>query len=208
MSAGTLLISEQKLKNFTQINKNCDIDVLRAEITITQDISLQTLLGTLFYEHLLSCVSATGNTFNADEKILVDEYISKFLIHQSFYQALPALHLRVMNRGIVGGQDSDNSKYADMETLKYLRSIQKNTADFYMTRLQDYLNTGHGVGKFPQYLTMSITDGMIPDRSQKYNSGIFLRHTTRKGYPMTDVYKGIQSYSDIEKSNPPCYDCY
>jgi len=68
---GVLLISEVKLKNFTNINKNVDMDVLKAEIQIAQDIDLQTLLGTLFYNHLLSQVSSTGNTFNLEENTLV-----------------------------------------------------------------------------------------------------------------------------------------
>ena len=70
---GVLLISEVKLKNFTNINKNVDMDVLKAEVQIAQDIDLQTILGTKFYNHLLSQVSATGNTFNADETELVNK---------------------------------------------------------------------------------------------------------------------------------------
>ena len=38
---GVLLISEVKLKNYTNINKNVDMDVLKAEIQIAQDIDLQ-----------------------------------------------------------------------------------------------------------------------------------------------------------------------
>jgi hypothetical protein len=48
---GVLLISEVKLKSFTNINKNLDMDVLRAEVQITQDTELQPLLGSLFYNH-------------------------------------------------------------------------------------------------------------------------------------------------------------
>ena len=55
---GVLLISETKLKAFTNINRNVDMDVLKAEIQVAQDIDLQTILGTKFYNHLLSQVSA------------------------------------------------------------------------------------------------------------------------------------------------------
>ena len=40
---GVLLISEIKLKNFTNINKNVDMDVLKAEVQIAQDIEDQYL---------------------------------------------------------------------------------------------------------------------------------------------------------------------
>lgn len=205
---GVLLISETKLKNFTNINKNVDMDVLKAEIQIAQDIDLQTILGTLFYNHLLSQVSSTGNTFNADETTLVNDYIQPFLIQQAYFQCIPQLMYRTMNRGIVEGM-MENATSVDIETMKYLRTIQKQRADFYMTRLQDYLLTGRGQNKFPQYQTQSSIDGMIPDRSQKYNNGIFLAHTSRKGYSMDNLNKkGITTYSEIEHENPGCNDCF
>jgi hypothetical protein len=205
---GVLLISETKLKNFTNINKNVDMDVLKAEIQIAQDIDLQTILGTLFYNHLLSQVSSTGNTFNADETTLVNDYIQPFLIQQAYFQCIPQLMYRTMNRGIVEGM-MENATSVDIETMKYLRTIQKQRADFYMTRLQDYLLIGRGQNQFPQYQTQSSIDGMIPDRSQKYNNGIFLGHTSRKGYSMDNLNKkGISTYSELEHENPPCQDCY
>ena len=205
---GVLLISETKLKNFTNINKNVDMDVLKAEIQIAQDIDLQTILGTLFYNHLLSQVLSTGNTFNADETTLVNDYIQPFLIQQAYFQCIPQLMYRTMNRGIVEGM-MENATSVDIDTMKYLRTIQKQRADFYMTRLQDYLLIGRGQNKFPQYQTQSSIDGMIPDRSQKYNNGIFLGHTSRKGYSMDKLNKkGITTYSELEHENPPCQDCY
>ncbi len=205
---GVLLISETKLKNFTNINKNVDMDVLKAEVQIAQDIDLQTILGTKFYNHLLSQVTATGNTFNADEKTLVDNYIQPFLIQQAYFQCIPQLMYRTMNRGIVEGV-MENATSVDIETMKYLRTIQKQRADFYMTRLQDYLLIGKGQNKFPDYVSQSTIDGMIPDRSQKYNNGIFLAHTSRKGYSMDNLNKkGIGTYSELEHENPPCNDCY
>ena len=205
---GVLLISEGKLKSYTSINKNVDMDVLKAEIQIAQDIDLQTILGTLFYNHLLSQVTSTGNTFNNDEKTLVDSYIQPFLIQQAFYQSLNSIAFRQMNRGVVTGE-MENATSVDIDTLKYLRSVQKQRADFYMTRLQDYLLIGRGQNQFPQYQTQSSIDGMIPDRSQKYNNGIFLGHTSRKGYSMDKLNKkGISTYSELEHENPPCQDCY
>jgi hypothetical protein len=205
---GVLLISEVRLKNFTNINKNVDMDVLKAEIQIAQDIDLQTILGTKFYNHLLSQVSSTGNTFNAAETTLVNEYIQPFLTQQAYFQCIPQLMYRTMNRGIVEGT-MENAASVDIETMKYLRTIQKQRADFYMTRLQDYLLIGRGQNQFPDYVSQSTIDGMIPDRSQKYNNGIFLKHTTRKGYSTSDIArKGIAVYSELQNENPPCQDCY
>jgi hypothetical protein len=100
---GKLLISETKLKNFTNINKNVDMDVLKAEIQIAQDIDVQTILGTKFYQHLLDQIYATGNTFNNDELTLVNDYVAPFLIQTAYFNAIPHIHFRTMNNGIVMG---------------------------------------------------------------------------------------------------------
>jgi hypothetical protein len=202
---GVLLISETKLKAFTNINKNVDMDVLKAEIQIAQDIHLQTILGTKFYDHLLDQVTATGNTFNADELTLVNEYIAPYLIQKAYAEAIPHLHYRTMNRGIVEG-DMESARSVDMDTMKYLRSIQNQRADFYMTRLQDYLLTGRGQNKFPDYLSASTIDGMMPARNEKYVNGIYLNKVSRTGYSLKNLKMPV--WSEIEHENPPCQDCY
>ena len=209
---GVLLISELKLKNFTNINRNLDMDVLRAEVQITQDTELQPLLGTQFYKHLLAQVSSTGNTFNADELILVNEYIAPFLIQASYFRSIPHLHYRTTNRAIIEGQ-TEGGTPVDLETMKYLRSIQKQTADFYKQRLQDFLITGEGQNLYPLYLSQTTYYGMIADKSAKYNNPIVLNHTTRtgyskRGYPGRGSLGNLPSYSEIESSNPGCSDCY
>ena len=202
---GVLLISEIKLKAFTNINKNVDMDVLKAEVQIAQDIHLQTLLGTKFYDHLLSQVSSTGNTFNGDELTLVNDYISPYLIQKAYAEAIPHLHYRTMNRAIVQGE-MESATAVDTDTMKYLRSIQNQRADFYMTRLQDYLLIGRGQNLFPDYLSSSTIDGMLPARNEKYVNGIYLNKVSRTGYNYRNINMPV--YSEIENSNPPCQDCY
>jgi hypothetical protein len=205
--AKKLLISEVKLKAFTNINKNVDMDVIRAEIGIAQDIHLQNLLGSQFYHHLLDQVTVTGNTFNADELILVNDYIADYLIQTAYFEMLPHIQYRTMNRGVVEGQ-MESATSVDIETFKYLRGIQKQRSDFYQQRLQDYLITGRGQNRFPQYLATNTIDGMIPDRAAKYNTPITLFNTTRTGLSRERIRRTMPSYSEIESSSPPCADCY
>lgn len=191
-----LLISETKLKSFTNINKNVDIDTIRAEVKIAQDLHLQPILGTKFYNTLLGKVSLTGNTFTTDEKTLVDEYISPYLIQKSYSEIIPHIWARTMNRGIVNGQ-MENANSVDVNTMKYLRGLQVQRADFYKMRLKDYLTTGEGQNKFPDYLSTSSTDGMSPDKHSGYESPIVLYQSTRKGFPFKT--NNIESYSEDEK---------
>jgi hypothetical protein len=207
---GVLLISEIKLKNFTNINKNVDMDVLKAEVQYAQDESLQTILGSKFYHELLSKVQATGNTFNAEELILVNEYIQPYLIQNAYFNALPSLMFRTLNRGVQQGQNEFGEPVA-IETFKYLRSLQKQRSDFYSQRLIDYLLTGRGQNKFPSYNNASTIDGMIPDRVQKYNNGIFLRDSTRKGWSLKNLGVAgggaIRPYSEQAENWWNCPDC-
>jgi hypothetical protein len=204
--ANKLLISENKLKAFTNTNKNVDIDAIRAEIGIAQDIHLQPLLGTKFYDQLLNQISVTGNTFNADELTLVNDYIAPYLIQTAYFEMIPHLHYRTMNRGIVQGE-MESATAVDIETMKYLRGIQFQRANFYKMRLQDYLITGRGQNLFPAYNTYSTIDGMIPDKGSKYNSPIYLNHTTRYGYSKEQLGRSIKMYSEMDHYNPPCSDC-
>ena len=211
---GVLLISEVKLKNFTNINKNVDMDVLKAEVQVAQDIDLQTILGTKFYNELLSKVSATGNTFTPDELTLVNDYIQPYLIQTAYFNAIPGLMYRTLNRGIQEG-NNEFGQPVEIETMKYLRSLQKQRADFYAQRLLDYLLTGKGQNKFASYNNASTIDGMVPDRVQKYNNGIFLRHSTRKGWnfnQITNLNGGgsgtIQPYSEQGEAWWNCPDCF
>lgn len=205
--ANKLLISEGKLKAFTNVNKNVDIDAIRAEIGIAQDIHLQPLLGTKFYDHLLDQIQVTGNTLNSDEVVLLNEYISPYLIQMAYYEMIPHLHFRTMNRGIVEG-DMESARSVDTETMKYLRNIQKQRADFYKMRLQDYLITGKGQNKFPDYNTYSTYDGMTPEKGSKYNSPIYLNHTTRYGWSNAQLGRSVKGYSEMDHYDPPCSDCH
>jgi hypothetical protein len=212
MSKGTLLISETKLKNFTNINRNVDMDLLKSSISDAQDLDLQPILGTRFYDHLLAQVNLTGNTFNADEKILVDDYISKYIIEAAYFHALPNIQFRVMNRAVVQG-DAENASHVDIETFKYLRSIQKQKSDFYLMRLQDYLITGRGQNKFPEYQTQSTLDGMISNKQAGYMSALYLPGASRKGFDLTQMRNmgfggNTPAYSEYANAWFNCPDCW
>lgn len=205
---GVLLISETKLKNFTNINQNVDMNLLKSSVEIAQDIELQPILGTKFYEHLLSCVNSTGNTFNNDEKVLVDEYISKYLIQAAYYHAMSSIQFRVMNRSIVEGT-MENATPVDVETFKYLKNTQKQRVDFYLMRLQDYLIVGNGQNKFPLYLTQSRQDGMVSNKKAGYMSSIYLPQVSREGYSLNELSKmgNIPVYWERGMNFGDCPEC-
>ena len=162
---------------------------------------------------MLDQISATGNTFNNDELTLVNDFIAPYLINVSYYEMIPHLHVRSMNVGLVEpGSLEGGRNGVDMETMKYLRNIQKQRSDFYKQRLQDYLIIGKGQNKFPDYNSYSTEDGIIPMKNEKYNSPIYLNHTSRYGYSnrrlnYNNGQGGIPTYSEWDIINDPCWGC-
>ena len=69
---GVILVSQGKLKAFTTINENVDVELLLPNIQIAQDY-LAITTGTKLLEHLLLAVS--GGTLTTDEVTLLEDYI-------------------------------------------------------------------------------------------------------------------------------------
>lgn len=208
--ANKILISENKIKSFTSINRNVDTELIRSGIALSQDIHLMPLLGAKFYYHLLDQVTATGNTFTNDELTLVNDYIAPYLIQTAYYEILPNLHIRTMNVGLVEPSNLEGGRVgSDIETMKYLRNIQKQRSDFYKQRLQDYLITGYGQGVFPDYENYNTKDGILPMKNDKYNSPISLYNTSRTGWSYRRyMNNGIEVYSDRAHYDSPCDGCF
>jgi len=77
----TLIISEEKLREFTDINDNLDSKLLMNAVREAQDIYLQRLTGTSLYEVILTKIDA--NTLTGAYKKLVDDFVQPFLIYAS-----------------------------------------------------------------------------------------------------------------------------
>ena len=52
----TLLISETKLRQFTDMNNNVDTELLRNAVREAQDIEIQRIIGTLLYDSFMTQV--------------------------------------------------------------------------------------------------------------------------------------------------------
>ena len=84
----TFLISETKLRQFSDINNNTDTELLRNAVREAQDIELQRILGTLLYESLLAQVDAGPVWTTPAYETLVNGYVQNALLYWSYYYAL------------------------------------------------------------------------------------------------------------------------
>jgi hypothetical protein len=185
MSKSVLLVSETKIKAFTEVNTNLDSSLLLSNIQIAQDIGLQTILGTRFYEHILE--AASGNTLSNQENILLQDYIQPYLIWRATYEALPTFYMRIMNKSIIIG-NTEQGTPVDYKSFEYLRNLYMNRYEFYSQRLMDYIKNNQAA--FPLYYQFTSTDGMRPSR-ENYYSGLHISPGFRKLPPT-----GIRGYLD------------
>jgi len=197
MSLGVLLVSAEKVKSFTEVNENLDEALLLPNIQIAQEIGLQTLVGTKFYNHIMS--AAETNTLTAAETTLLNDYIGPFLLWRAVYEALPSIYMRMMNKSLSIGE-SPNSKAVDRGDMSYLRNIHQSRYEWYSQRLQDYMV--YRQGDFPLYFQYNAADG-IPKSSVNYYSGVHIPNGPRRPFRYWNM--GLPVYSDPTNPNNCCW---
>ena len=182
---GILLVSADKIKAFTNINDNVDEALLLSNIQIAEDIGLQTLLGTHFYNHIKN--AAQASTLTGPETTLLQNYIQPYLIQRAYYESIPNIWMRIMNKSIVVGNTEQGTATSSGD-MKYLRNMTQDRYEFYAQRMMDYLKDNPN--DFPIYFSYSSNQGMPPSK-ENYFSGIQISPGMRKLPPM-----GIKGYLD------------
>ena len=166
MEEEVLLVSEERLKSYTSIDDNVRVEEITPYILQAQDLYIQPVLGTLFYERLKEGVRL--DNLNNFEDELLQEYVAKPLMYYAFYLMLPFIKYKVVQKGILNGS-SEETTPTNLDELKYLRQSTINTAEFYQKRL--VLRLRDFPGRFEQYDVPGIT-GMRPDKTNPYFSGL------------------------------------
>lgn len=170
----TLLISEGKLKAFTDINNNLDTDLIKSAIRESQIIELTRLLGEKLYDKIVTDVY--NGTISGVYKSLLDDYIQDVLIYYSYYTALEYIYLRPRNNGLLQPQGGDNSLSVDMSVYDKKRQSVKNKAEYFAERLVDFLCFNDEL--FPEYGT-ETNEEIVPDKGSQFQSPIVFRKTVR-----------------------------
>jgi|TARA_R110000782_G_scaffold108664_1_gene197258 hypothetical protein len=175
-NTNALFISEARLKSLTAVHENVEPDDLMPYVVQAQDIYLQDVLGTKLFNSLKALIVA-GTALNAYQLTLIEDYISPTIANYSLYLAIPTLNYKFKNKSILN-PSSEESLNTGFSEMKYLRESVLDTAQFYMTRTQEYLCDNSS--QFPDF-TQPGNDGMMPNPRSPYNSGIVMPHSTGCG---------------------------
>jgi hypothetical protein len=173
-----LFISEEKLKDSTAINLNVDVDILLPFVKQAQKLYVETKLGTDLTTKLKNEIIA--NTLAGAYKTLVDDYIAEMLPSMALYHAIPFLRFKVEN-GNIYSKTSETGNALSTEESQHLREEVKNTGEYYMERMIEYVK--NNIGSFPEYNTNTGAD-VSPDSNAYYN-GMNLERPRRQGNKLT-----------------------
>jgi hypothetical protein len=173
----TFIISEEKLRFFTDLNDSVDTSLLKNAVREAQDIMLQRIIGTKLYNKILSDIDA--GTLTGVYKTLVDDYIQDFLLYAAYYEALEAIYIRPRNNGLLTPTGGENSIQTDRSLFNVKRQNTENKMEFYADKLAAYL--AEEQGEFPELNTNNKLYEQWPDYGSQYRSPIVFGRNARVG---------------------------
>lgn len=202
--ASVLLVSETKVKAFTPLNQNIDMALLTTCIYIAQEVHLQPVIGTLgmdYYTNLVKQVQLSGGTMSTADKIMLDDYIAPLLIWAGYYEAIPEVWNRKMNKGLTVG-NSEQSTALDIKGMQYFRDNALNKYQFYIQRLIDRVQAYPS--DYPWWYQYNFKDGM-PSSNENYFAGIHFSPGMRRPPIKQSWYANLPYYQGPEYG--ACIDC-
>lgn len=166
-----LLITRNDIIKNSPLGGAIDADALLPFVRTGQEKYILNLLGTVLYNKLQDDIEAQ-TPFTGIYEQLMDDYVKPTLIWYSCVEYIPFSAITFKSNGAVK-QISEQSVQPGKNEIDYLLSKALNNADYYATRLQDFLIAYSA--QIPEY-TQSVGNStqIYPDTSNAYFSGIQL----------------------------------
>lgn len=133
-----LLISEDYLKTESFLDDNVSGKYLLTAVKLSQDVELQSILGTNLLESIQKKVydNEIDKVANSCYKELLDGYIQPFLLYQVLSEIVIPISYKMSNFGVM--QSSDDKDYAvDNKQINLVRTYYRDKANVYKERLQN-----------------------------------------------------------------------
>jgi len=191
----TLLISEAKVRQFTDINQNVDTDLIKNNIRTAQDYYLQSTIGTKLYNKLMSDVD--NNTLSGYYETLLNDYVQDFLLYAAYYETLESIYLRPRNNGLLRPNGGENSDPVDKDLYNMKRQSVENKMTYYNERLTNYIIEEEA--NFPELSSTDKLYEQTADYTNKYRNPFILR---KNAYAEWARHYGIRLYDSRYKQYP------
>lgn len=174
-----LLISETKIKSFTDIDQNVTSSVLLPFIGVVQQTKLEYIIGGKYYKELLDQVS--GNTLTTINSNFLNYFVSPMLLWAAYTECLPSIFMRIKNNGIVNGSEQTVS----IKEMQYMQQRADDRSQFFEQRMIDELIFNSN--NYPLVYSWDTQSGLQPHLGKNYFSGIHLYNGNRYGNLNPDI---------------------
>jgi hypothetical protein len=169
--AYSLFITRNDIIKNTPLGGAIDADALLPFVRTAQDKYLLNLLGTVLFNKLQDDIQ-TDTPFTGRYEQLVVDYVKPTLIWYSCVEYIPFSAITFKSNGAVK-HISEVSTSPTKTEVDYLLQKALNNADYYSTRLQDFLIAYSQ--DIPEYLeSVGNSTQIFPDQSNQYFGGINL----------------------------------
>ena len=131
-----LLISIDRLKEFSVVNENVDSKLIEPTIINVQELYLYDVLGKDLYNEIITEVNASS--VSATNQTLLNDYIEPYLINKVISEAVIDLNFKIRNKGIQTNS-SDNGQPVGLTELSQMQGKYNNIAEGYKTKMRNFL---------------------------------------------------------------------
>lgn len=168
-----LFINRNDIIKNTPLQGSLDADRLINFTRTAQDKYILDLLGTVLFKYLQTAIETdTVDSLGARYLELINDYIKPTLIWYSVVEYLPFSGVQFKSEGAVK-HESEQSKAVGKNEIDYLLQKATSNADYYATRMQDFLVAYSN--DIPQYLeSVGNSTQIYPNMSNTYWSGFQL----------------------------------
>lgn len=196
----TFLVSETKLREYTDLNNSVDSALIKNALREAQDITLQRTLGTNLYQKILDLVDTgdiTSPSYSA-YKTLLDDYIQDVVIYAAYWYTLDPVYLRPRNNGLLKPSGGENSEPIDKDLYNMKRQTVQNKLEFYNDKLTRYLIENEVT--FPELNNNNFLYEQQPAYDTKYGSPFVFNRNDKTAEEF--IKRGYRVYDSSRKQYP------
>jgi hypothetical protein len=160
--ATALFINRTDLVKNSILDGNVDTDKFIQFIKVSQQIDIQNLLGSDLYNKISADITSGaggGTGLTGNYLTLVNTYVQPTLIWFAQMNYIPFAAYSIKNGGVFKGS-SETAETVNKNEVDYLVDKAREYANYYSTRLVDYLQFNTGL--FPEYNSNTDND-ISPD---------------------------------------------
>ena len=166
-----LFITRNDIIKNTPLNGSIDADKLLPFVRTAQEKQILTLLGTVLYDKLQADI-LSNTAFTGYYLDLMNEHVKPTLIWYSAVEYIPFSQISFKSEGAVKHK-SDQSEAPSQREIDYLKEQARQNADWYATRMQNYLISYSD--QIPEYLeSVGNQTQIYPDMANAYYGGLNL----------------------------------